>query len=106
MRTENNLFIKETHTNDTNHYSMGSGEWYETFTSDTAILFKSLQKEYGKATKMYVDTDKGAKQIGWVFTKLKNYDDCKDKYLHSAWIEVSATKPVTKCHTENINYPF
>ena len=48
---ETNLWIKETHVNETKGYRMGDAEWYETFTDDKGKLFKSLQKEYGKSQK-------------------------------------------------------
>jgi len=101
------LFIKESHTNDTEGYRMGDSDWYETFTSDKGRLFRDLQKEYGAATKMYIDQKDGsAKQVGWVFRKTRKYEDCDKTYVHSVWVEVSETKPYKDCTLKNVKHPF
>lgn len=104
---ENNLFIKETYVNVTKGYNFGNSEWYETFTDETGRLFRSLQKEYGKAGKMYRDTaNGGAKQVGWVFSKRMKYEDADEYYTREVWVEVSKTEPVKKTKTLNIDHPF
>lgn len=103
---ENNLFIKETWVNESEGYCNGESGWYETFTDNVKTLFRHLQKEYGKASKMYIDTDNGTKQIGWVFSKKQRYEDTRELYDFQAWVEISTTEPKKHCTTENITYPF
>lgn len=94
------LQISEVYVNDTEHCGIGESGWYEPFTSDRGKLYRSLVKEYGKASKMYldrkvpVDTDPTlpayrliAEPCGWVFTKRVAYDDDKAKtFLRSVWV--------------------
>lgn len=104
-----NLWIIEQHfaeRRDGDRYGLGDTEWYETFTDNKGELFRSLQKEHGRASKMYIDTKDGAKQIGWVFSKRRRYDDCADTYTHEVWISVSTTRPEICQITENITHPF
>lgn len=102
------LFIKETYVNDTANAIFGdSMGWFEAFTDDIGTLFRDLQKEYGKASKMYRDLkDGGAEQIGWVFSKKMKYDDTKEFYIRSVWVELSSTKPEKQCKTVNVTNPF
>lgn len=45
-------------------------DYYET----SGELYKRLQQEYGRCSgKVYIDTVKGAKAIGWVFVKRAEY---------------------------------
>lgn len=68
-------------------YSLGESGKYEPYTDDTGRLFRSFQKEYGRCTgKVYIDTDKGTKSIGWVFQKRQQYDDCNGSYLMETWV--------------------
>ena len=104
-----NLWIIEQHFSvDQNgtRYGLGDTEWYETFTDNKGELFRSLQKEHGRAGKMYIDTEDGPKQIGWVFKKRRRYADCFDTYIHEVWVSVSTTQPETRQITENITHPF
>ena len=103
----NNLFIKETYVNESNNYIIGESEWYETFTDNKSVLYKSLLKEFGKPQKMFKDTKEGKMiQVGWIFTKNKRYDDTNEIYKQSTWVSVSKTEPVNECKTLNITYPF
>lgn len=102
---EKTLWIKESFVNETEGCQFGDSDWYETFTGNIKQLFISLQKEYGRCTsKMYIDPD--AKQVGWVFEKEMQYEDCKKYYKRVVWVEVSKTEPVKHCETLNVNYPF
>ena len=57
-------------------------------------IFRESQKEYGRCeSKVYVsisDPDNPGNEvampIGWVFTKLQEYDDTKEKYLQEVWV--------------------
>lgn len=50
-------------------------------------VFRELRSEYGRCiSKVYVDTDEGAKPIGWVFEKRNTYDRSEDTYLQHAWV--------------------
>ncbi len=89
------MTIQETWVNRTENYSSGESDFYETFTDDTGILFKSLQQEHGRCiSKMYRDimcTNEGpapARHIGWVFEKLKKYDDSPERFLCHTWVEI------------------
>lgn len=91
-----NLFIKETFVNQTKGHQFDQTRWYETYHTDTGSLFKSLQREYGKATAMYVDKDGKQVKIGWVFEKRMRYEDSrdpKDTYIREVWVEVSKVNP-------------
>jgi len=93
----NNLWINETWINATEkNICCGDSDPYETFTDNTRILFKSLQKEYGKCiSKMYIDKKDGPTiQAGWVFEKLQKYDDCNEKYLAQTWVTVYKSEPI------------
>jgi hypothetical protein len=103
---KNNLFIRETAINVTEKYSFGKSGWYETFADNIKTLFRSLQKQYGKASKMYVDKDGETIQTGWVFSKNDKYEDTGETYKREVWVEVSTTEPVKECKTKNIHYPF
>jgi hypothetical protein len=68
-------------------------------------LFRSLQKEHGAASKVYVDTEGNKSvQVGWVFRKKEKYSDCKEFYEQATWICVSSTEPVKTII--NITNPF
>jgi len=101
------LWIKETFVDESQHARYGDSDWYETFTDNIGKLFKSFQKEYGKASKMFKDTTDGkAYQIGWVFTGKAKYEDTGGSCIRSVWVEVSKTAPIHKCQWVNITNPF
>ena len=84
-----NLFIKEHWINRTENYSCGDSGLYETFTDNKGQLFKALQKEYGRCVgKMYVDKENKVYQCGWVFEKIKQYDDTNEKYIAETWVSL------------------
>lgn len=108
-----NLWIKEEHICEELNgsvYKSHVGNWYETFTSNKGELFKSLQRKFGKAQRMYIGVEGSdePKQVGWIFEKKRIYPDSKEKYTQSVWVEVSKTKPVIKRVrvVENIEHPF
>jgi len=50
-------------------------------------IFRESQKEHGRCqSKVYIDTEDGPQQIGWVFVKRAKYDDCDETYLKETWI--------------------
>lgn len=90
------LFIRETYINATEGYRYSDSDIYESFTDDIGILFRNLQKEFGACIgKMYIDTDKGSKAIGWVFQKRVHYDFSEETYLREVWVEVHEKRPKT-----------
>lgn len=73
--------------------SFGDSGVYDTRHETKGNLFRALQKEFGKATTMYVDTLSGPKAIGWVFTKRVKYTDARsgDKkayYTQETWVTI------------------
>lgn len=47
-------------------------------------LYRHALREYGRCTgKVYVDTDDGAKAVGWVFVKREHYSE---PYLCTTWV--------------------
>lgn len=72
-------------------YHLGEPVSYEPFTEDRGHLFKEFQKEYGRCvSKVYQDTPDGTPDpIGWVFQKVRPYEDARtkeDKYIHEVWV--------------------
>ena len=96
------MLIHETYTNETEGYIIGDSGYFEPFTDDVGKLFKSLQKEYGKCvSKVYVDDSNDPRKaipIGWVFEKLTEYSDSKEKYLQSVWVTLHNSRPRTTIH--------
>ena len=90
-----NLWITETWIDTAQNVCCGESGDYETFTDDTGMLFKSLQKTYGKCiSKMYVDRKDGSViQTGWVFSKKQKYDDCNEYYIAETWVTVYKSQP-------------
>lgn len=56
---------------------IGEGEWYECWQDDTATLFRSCLKEYGRClSRMYRDRPGAAPVVvGWVFGRRERYED-------------------------------
>lgn len=101
-----NLFIHETYVNTTQGYIYGESDFYETFTGNLGQLFRSLQREYGKAGKMYRDFQDGVtRQVGWVFTGKALYEDTKEPYTREVWVEV-ATEVETIPKQYRIKHPW
>lgn len=62
---------------------------------DKGDLFRFCLQEYGRCvSKVYIDTPKGPKAIGWVFQKRVKYTDCDETYLQEAWITLHTAPPV------------
>jgi hypothetical protein len=58
-------------------------------------LYRAAQAEYGRCTsKVYVDTTKGPKAVGWYFVKRDHYGGSSysrrgpETYLRGAWVTV------------------
>lgn len=85
------MYIIETHINETGNHCISGPFHTETFTDNIGILFKSLQKEYGRCvSKMYRDLKDGSTVVvGWVFSKKRKYEDCEDTYQHTVWVELA-----------------
>lgn len=94
-----NIWIGETFINQDEGYRFGDTDPYETWTDDKGRLFRELQKEYGKCmSKVYIDTDKGAKAIGWVFQKRMQYEDAKKYYTREVWVTLHSGPPEKSVH--------
>ncbi|HUR18911.1 MAG TPA: hypothetical protein VMZ51_08260 [Acidimicrobiales bacterium] len=55
-------------------------------------IYRYARSEYGRCTgRVYVDTETGAKAIGWVFVSRQKYDDygTTETYIREAWVTVS-----------------
>ena len=65
-------------------------------------IFRFAQKEFGRCvSKMYVDTDDGIKQVGWVFQKRERYEDSEKTFIHETWVSLYDewhSVPVRKPH--------
>lgn len=89
-----NLWIQESFVDETDHCRLGEGNAYETRYDNLGELYRSLRKEYDKASKMYVDRDNKPQQVGWVFTKRTKYEDCDEYYIRSVWVTVMTKEPI------------
>jgi uracil-DNA glycosylase len=67
---------------------IGETELYEPFTNDLGQLFKALQKEHGRCTgKVYYDNASGTHSNGWVFEKVRPYEDSPNEhYIAETWV--------------------
>lgn len=81
--------LRETHINATRGYGLGDDVVTELSAHTAGELFRICQKEYGRCiSKMYRDTETGTHAVGWVFQKLRGYeDDPSEKYMHEVWVE-------------------
>jgi hypothetical protein len=93
-----NIVMREQWVNRTENHLLGDSGWYESFTDKEAVLFRSLQKEYGRCTgKVYVDLpSEEARPIGWVFIKRDKYDDTDEYFLKETWIDLRHRYPLTE----------
>jgi hypothetical protein len=90
------LQIQESFVNVTEGHRYGDSHWYEPYTADKGALYRALRREYGRCvSRVYIDTDAGAKAIGWVFVKRVEYDDAhrisdpsKRTYLREVWVSL------------------
>lgn len=90
------MYVIETHVNETRNHYISESFHTETFTDNIGELFKTLQREYGRCvSKMYRDLKDGSTVIvGWVFSKQRQYEDCKGTYQHTVWVELA--KSITR----------
>lgn len=90
-----NLWASETRVNATKGYQYGDESWSETNCETTGQLFRLCRSEFGRCTsKVYIDKKDGRTvQQGWVFVKLAEYEDTKEKYLQETWVSVSRHEP-------------
>lgn len=86
------LWISEEHFDRTRGYCFEQIPLYETRYENNEVkkLFLALQKEYGRCrSRVYVDKSDGThQQVGWVFEKRNQYDDCNEKYTREVWVTV------------------
>jgi len=74
---------------------IGDPEMYEPFTENIGLLFKDLQKDFGRCvSKMYVDDSEGnSHHVGWVFQKRCKYEDTKEMFTLETWISLHEDWP-------------
>lgn len=62
----------------------------ETFTDHRGELFRFCVTEYGRCVgRSYVDTDQGAKPVGWVFQARRPFeDDASQSSIIETWVSV------------------
>ena len=86
------ILIREEFINVDKHAQFGETEPYEPFTDDIGRLFSSLRREYGRASKVYVDlTTGGVRHVGWSFSKRMKYEDARNNsadsyYQREVWV--------------------
>lgn len=113
------MWVHETYVNETQGYSFGDSDWYESWTDDIGKLFRSMQKEYGRCiSKVFrdrpyrFDHPDGEIQIGWAFMKTMTYEDARppykerDYYVRTVWVELSMTQPHRVSTIDNVTSPF
>ncbi len=89
------LFIQETILDATERIILSESEVFKSCFCEKGKLFRGMQKEHGRCVgKVYVDKtvdesgDLVSRQIGWVFQKLENYQDSKEKFLRETWVTI------------------
>jgi len=87
------MFIQTTYVNLSEGYIYGEEPWQKSCHESRKDLFLALRKELGKPSKMYIDTETGAKQVGWVFSKKEKYSDTGEPFSQEAWVTVSKSNP-------------
>ena len=88
------LYMQEEFVNVTEGHRNGGSPVFETFTDNRGELFRFCQREYGRCqSKVYIDTEDGAKLIGWTFLKRQRYDNCNETYLMETWITLHSGPP-------------
>lgn len=81
------LMVSEVYVNATTDTRFGDSGIYECFTDSLGELFRRMQKEYGRCvSKVYIDSIKGTKSVGWVFQKMMQYEDSKKTYIREVWV--------------------
>ena len=99
MATDN-LYVQKSFVNRTEGYRFGDSDVYESFTDDAGELYRSLQREYGRCEgRVYVDRDGKTTPVGWIFVKLDEYEDTRERYLREVWVTLHDGPPtVTTRH--------
>ena len=83
------LYMQERHVDATEGSWMGDSDVYETNFTDRGDMYRAMVKEYGRCIgKVYLDTDDGSKEIGWMFVKRDHYEDTDEPFLHQTWVTV------------------
>ena len=83
--------IQETYTEVTEerHSIFGESEIYQPFTNNLHVLYRSLQKDYGRCIgKLFRDCDDQTLVCGWVFEKREKYEDTEETFLQHTWVNV------------------
>jgi hypothetical protein len=93
---EYGIFVKETYVNLGKGHIIGDSGVYETNLDSASEVFTRSRKEHGRCTgKVYIDTDKGPRQIGWVFEKRGRYEDTGEPFLMETWVDLHESEPET-----------
>ena len=83
------LFVKETWTNETDGYQMGSKGVYESFTDNLKDLFLSCQNEHGRCiAACFIDLKGKPQKIGWVFEKKASFGENDKHFIQHTWVSV------------------
>lgn len=88
--------VTESHVNKTKNYIIGKNKLPvgESVIHNLKDLYKYGIKNYGKCiSKIYTDSKTyGTIHNGYVFEKLKQYEDVKETYLHEVWLTIDHYK--------------
>lgn len=97
-----NLYVQETYINRTEGYRFGDSDVYESQYDDKGDLYRAVRREYGRCvSRVYVDSNEGAKPIGWVFVKRDKYEDTGESYLREVWVTIHKAPP-----TKTVEYHY
>lgn len=100
-----NLWAQEEWVNETKGYRCGDSGVYETCCETTGELYRAMMREYGRCqSKVYVDVNDKAQQIGWYFVKRAKYEDCNETYLQGTWVTVLKGAPVRSVHYDYADF--
>ena len=92
-----NLYQQETFIDLDQGTRFGESPVYETFTDDKGELYRSNQREYGRCKgRVFIDTPKGVKAVGWVFVGRQRYEDTGEPYLREVWVTLHKGEPETR----------
>lgn len=87
------MYIQEQWINKTEGYRCGETDVYEAFTDNVLQLFRLCQREHGRCVShVYVGENPPIK-IGWVFEKLRKYEDTQELYVSETWVTLHREKP-------------
>lgn len=86
------LHVSEEYVNATEGHRFGNSEVYDTGRETAGEVYRAMRREYGRCvSKVYVDTPKGSRAVGWVFLSRQQYEDARDNresafYLREVWV--------------------